>query len=153
MYQRTKAFFFIINSNMDSFCFFSFDQRQISFHSLITKHQKLASFIRFVYPFLIASSFLFHYPFQVNNPRLSYREREYRKRLIIPLSISFTKKRKKRGIMKLLSNRHAHRFASMGAICVHCFDDSLKSAIHITYRILLRSSSMHEPREIGRAHV
>lgn len=46
----------------------------------------------------------------------------------------------------LLSNRHAHRFASMGAICVHCFDDSLTFAIHITYRILLRASSLTEPR-------
>lgn len=35
----------------------------------------------------------------------------------------------------------------VGAICVQRFDDSLNSAIHITYRILLRSSSMHEPRD------
>ena len=34
-----------------------------------------------------------------------------------------------------------------GAICVQRFDDSLNSAIHITYRSLLRSSSMHEPRD------
>ena len=34
-----------------------------------------------------------------------------------------------------------------GAICVQRFDDSLNSAIHITYRISLRSSSMPEPRE------
>ena len=33
------------------------------------------------------------------------------------------------------------------AICVQRFDDSLNSAIHITYRISLRSSSMHEPRD------
>jgi len=33
------------------------------------------------------------------------------------------------------------------AICVRKFDDSLNSAIHITYRSLLRSSSMHEPRD------
>lgn len=33
------------------------------------------------------------------------------------------------------------------AICVRRFDDSLNSAIHITYRSLLRSSSMHEPRD------
>ena len=32
------------------------------------------------------------------------------------------------------------------AICVQRFDDSLSSAIHITYRILLRSSSLREPR-------
>ena len=33
------------------------------------------------------------------------------------------------------------------AICVQSFDDSLNSAIHITYRSWLRSSSMHEPRD------
>src|ERR1700712_4784845 len=33
------------------------------------------------------------------------------------------------------------------AICVQRFDDSLNSAIHITYRISLRSSSMREPRD------
>ena len=33
------------------------------------------------------------------------------------------------------------------ATCVRRFDDSLGSAIHITYRSLLRSSSMHEPRD------
>jgi hypothetical protein len=32
------------------------------------------------------------------------------------------------------------------AICVQRFDDSLNSAIRITYRILLRSSSLREPR-------
>lgn len=32
------------------------------------------------------------------------------------------------------------------AICVQRFDDSLNSAIHITYRISLRSSSLPEPR-------
>src|SRR5690606_33219935 len=34
-----------------------------------------------------------------------------------------------------------------GAMCVRRFDDSLNSAIHITYRISLRSSSMPEPRD------
>ncbi len=34
-----------------------------------------------------------------------------------------------------------------GAMCVQRFDDSLNSAIHITYRISLRSSSMPEPRD------
>ncbi|CAG8614357.1 12180_t:CDS:2 [Acaulospora colombiana] len=34
-----------------------------------------------------------------------------------------------------------------GARCVRRFDDSLNSAIHITYRISLRSSSMREPRD------
>ena len=32
------------------------------------------------------------------------------------------------------------------AICVQKFDDSLSSAIRITYRISLRSSSLREPR-------
>ncbi len=32
------------------------------------------------------------------------------------------------------------------AMCVQRFDDSLRSAIHITYRISLRSSSLREPR-------
>ena len=32
------------------------------------------------------------------------------------------------------------------AICVQSLDDSLNSAIHITYRISLRSSSLWEPR-------
>ena len=32
------------------------------------------------------------------------------------------------------------------AMCVQSFDDSLNSAIHTTYRISLRSSSMREPR-------
>ncbi|OBA13862.1 hypothetical protein OGAPODRAFT_51700 [Ogataea polymorpha] len=34
-----------------------------------------------------------------------------------------------------------------GAMCVQRFNDSRKSAIHITYRISLRSSSMREPRD------
>src|SRR5436190_19368801 len=34
-----------------------------------------------------------------------------------------------------------------GAICVQRFDDSRNSAIHITYRISLRSSSMPELRD------
>ena len=33
------------------------------------------------------------------------------------------------------------------ATCVQRFDDSLNSAIRITYRILLRSSSFREPRD------
>ncbi|RKP19416.1 hypothetical protein ROZALSC1DRAFT_14013, partial [Rozella allomycis CSF55] len=33
------------------------------------------------------------------------------------------------------------------AICVQKFDDSRMRAIHITYRISLRSSSMREPRD------
>ena len=34
-----------------------------------------------------------------------------------------------------------------GAMCVQRFDDSRNSAIRITYRISLRSSSMPEPRD------
>ena len=34
----------------------------------------------------------------------------------------------------------------VSAICVQDFDDSLNSAIHIKYRISLRSSSLREPR-------
>ena len=33
------------------------------------------------------------------------------------------------------------------AMCVQRFDDSRNSAIHITYRISLRSSSLQEPRD------
>ena len=33
------------------------------------------------------------------------------------------------------------------AMCVQRFDDSLSCAIHITYRISQRSSSIHEPRD------
>ena len=36
---------------------------------------------------------------------------------------------------------------SQGAMCVQRFDDSLNPAIHITYRISLRSSSYQEPRD------
>jgi hypothetical protein len=35
----------------------------------------------------------------------------------------------------------------VAAMCVQRFDDSLNSAIHTTYRISLRSSSMPEPRD------
>ena len=34
-----------------------------------------------------------------------------------------------------------------GAMCVQKFNDSRESAIHITYRNSLRSSSMREPRD------
>ena len=34
-----------------------------------------------------------------------------------------------------------------GAMCVQRFDDSHNSAIHTTYRVLPRSSSMREPRD------
>ena len=44
-----------------------------------------------------------------------------------------------------LSDRRAPG-RTRSAICVQRLDDSLNSAIHTTYRSLLRSSSMHEPR-------
>ena len=44
------------------------------------------------------------------------------------------------------SNKHAPRRGPGSAICVQNFDDSLSSAIRITYRISLRSSSLREPR-------
>jgi len=37
-------------------------------------------------------------------------------------------------------------FESPRAICVQRFDDSRSFAFHITFRILLRSSSLREPR-------
>jgi len=37
-------------------------------------------------------------------------------------------------------------FIFKGAVCVQEFDDSLVGAIHITYRTLLRSSSLREPK-------
>ena len=52
---------------------------------------------------------------------------------------------------------HRYRWQTLGqtcsrgdpgsAICVQRLDDSLNSAIHTRYRSLLRSSSMHEPRD------
>ena len=48
-------------------------------------------------------------------------------------------------MMNRYSNRHARRRTG-GAICVQGLDDSLNSAIHTTYRISLRSSSLREPR-------
>ena len=43
------------------------------------------------------------------------------------------------------SNRHA--LPKQSARCVQRFDDSRNSAIHTTYRISLRSSSLREPRD------
>jgi len=48
-----------------------------------------------------------------------------------------------------LENRRSDSHApslTESAICVQRLDDSLNSAIHTTYRSLLRFSSMHEPR-------
>lgn len=44
------------------------------------------------------------------------------------------------------SERNVPSAEASGAICVQRFDDSRNSAIHTTYRSLLRSSSMREPR-------
>ena len=44
------------------------------------------------------------------------------------------------------SNRHTPIHKAGSATCVQKFDDSLDSAIRITYRISLRSSSLWEPR-------
>lgn len=50
-----------------------------------------------------------------------------------------------REVMSRHSNRRA-RENIPSATCVQRFDDSRNSAIHTTYRTLLRSSSMREPR-------
>ena len=42
---------------------------------------------------------------------------------------------------------HAYLYRGIGAICVQRFDDSLNPAIHITYRVSRRSSSLREPRD------
>ena len=73
------------------------------------------------------------------------------------------KKKKKRFLLIVTSSKNIFFFllevyiadtqtgmVSVGpetAICVQRFDDSQKSAIHITYRSSLRSSSMHKPRD------
>ena len=44
-------------------------------------------------------------------------------------------------------DRHALGITAESAICVQRLDDSRTSTIHTTYRSLLRSSSMHEPRD------
>jgi len=49
----------------------------------------------------------------------------------------------------MIENRYSERrtlTVRESAICVQRFDDSLSSAIRITYRISLRSSSVREPR-------
>ena len=53
-----------------------------------------------------------------------------------------------RGLVVRLGSRHSNRHAvrEHSAMCVQSCDDSLNSAIHITYRISLRSSSLREPR-------
>ena len=48
---------------------------------------------------------------------------------------------------KRVWTRYAPTARARAAICVQRFDDSLNPAIHITYRISLRSSSLPEPRD------
>ena len=43
--------------------------------------------------------------------------------------------------------RYAPTARAGAAICVQRFDDSLNPAIHITYRVSRRSSSLREPRD------
>jgi hypothetical protein len=43
--------------------------------------------------------------------------------------------------------KQAYLAFPQGAMCVQRFDDSRSSAIHTTYRISLRSSSLREPRD------
>lgn len=47
----------------------------------------------------------------------------------------------------IMDTQHSMPTSSLiGAICVQDFDDSRYPAIHTTYHILLRSSSLWEPR-------
>ena len=48
---------------------------------------------------------------------------------------------------KRVWTRYAPTARARAAICVQRFDDSLNPAIHITYRVSRRSSSLHEPRD------
>ena len=48
---------------------------------------------------------------------------------------------------KRVWTRHAPTARAGAAICVQRFDDSLNPAIHITYRVSRRSSSLLEPRD------
>jgi hypothetical protein len=55
------------------------------------------------------------------------------------------KKRSRAGVKTMLKEAYFLAYPR-SAICVQRFDDSLNSAIRITYRISLRSSSLREPR-------
>ena len=48
---------------------------------------------------------------------------------------------------KRVWTRNAPTARAGAAICVQRFDDSLNPAIHITYRVSRRSSSLREPRD------
>ena len=63
--------------------------------------------------------------------------------------IQSSKIRKSRRVLRVFTDTQTSMLSGIpeSAICVQRFDDSLNSAIHITYRISLRSSSMREPRD------
>jgi hypothetical protein len=67
----------------------------------------------------------------------------------IPTDPSRTWRKDKRGLETVVNDSRTGMPPGMpeGAMCVQRFDDSLDSAIHTTYRISLRSSSMREPRD------
>jgi hypothetical protein len=70
------------------------------------------------------------------------------KRLALGLLKSKAFFKKKKGFEVFTDTQTSMLFGiPKSAICVQRFDDSLNSAIHITYRISLRSSSMREPRD------
>lgn len=57
-----------------------------------------------------------------------------------------SERRRRRHKTKRTLRQTCPRLRTEGAICVQRLDDSRNSAIHTTYRSLLRSSSTHEPR-------
>jgi hypothetical protein len=59
---------------------------------------------------------------------------------------SLNKKRRSRFCLEPVLREAWPQVYPKAAICVQRFDDSLNSAIRITYRISLRSSSLREPR-------
>ena len=62
------------------------------------------------------------------------------------LFLFFYKKKKKENEIDMILKEAYSRGYPESATCVQRFDDSLNSAIRITYRISLRSSSSREPR-------
>jgi hypothetical protein len=68
-----------------------------------------------------------------------------RDRLSIPQETVVQARRRGGGVEPILSEACSQGYPK-SAICVQKLDDSLNSAIRITYRISLRSSSVREPR-------
>ena len=64
---------------------------------------------------------------------------------MIRVSVSSTRKHASMREIELIL-KEAYSRVTESATCVQKFDDSLNSAIRITYRISLRSSSLREPR-------